>query len=208
MRIMPQHATTDRRARNLGSRSAKRSTQPIVAKSTEVKPDDPAGLAVALAIRQALARIKSHEPEAKRGEREGVHRLRSACRRLRGELGALHELIQNDWREPLEGELKWLARLFGKVRDLDILNARLLESAGKLDGHDGARKTLAPVFTTLEARRAEAAREVAVCLESTRYAALLEMLEQGAVRPQLEEKASFAVPRRVAAWVRGTAGDD
>jgi CHAD domain-containing protein len=189
---MPQHATTDRRARNLGSRSAKRLTQPIVPKSTEVKPDDPAGLAVALAVRQALARIKSHEPEAKRGEREGVHRLRSACRRLRGELGALHELVQNVWRERLEGELKWLARLFGKVRDLDILNARLLESAGKLDGHKGARETLGPVLATLEARRTEAAREVALCLESTRFAALVEMLEQGALRPQLEEKASLA----------------
>jgi len=188
---MPQHATTDRRARNLGSRSAKKLTQPIVAKTTEVKPDDPAGLAVALAVRRALARIKSHEPEARRGEREGVHRLRSACRRLRSDLGALHELVQNEWRQRLEGELKWLARLFGKVRDLDILNARLLESAGKLDGNNGARETLAPLFTTLEARRTEAAREVTLCLESARYASLREILEQGALHPQLEEKASL-----------------
>ena len=53
---------------------------------TRVKPRDPAGEAVVHTLRTALSRMETHEPEAKRGESEGVHRLRSASRRLRSEL--------------------------------------------------------------------------------------------------------------------------
>ena len=46
-----------------------------------------------------------------------MHRLRSACRRLRSELRALEPLVETQWRERTEGELKWLAGLLGDARD-------------------------------------------------------------------------------------------
>ena len=98
-----------------------------------MKPRDPAGDAVVHTLRTALSRIGTHEPEARRGEPEGVHRLRSASRRLRSELRALEDLVVPQWQEQLEVELKWLAGLLGDVRDLDILLARLREASSKFE---------------------------------------------------------------------------
>ena len=87
--------------------------------------------------RPALARLEAADPEARRGDVEGIHRLRTSTRRLRSELQAVRELVEKDWREHLEQELKWLATMLGNVRDLDILSHRLLAAAKPVVGLNG-----------------------------------------------------------------------
>ena len=154
-----------------------------------------------------LSRIGTHELVAKRGDPEGVHRLRSASRRLRSELRALAEIVEEQWRERVESELKWLARLLGEVRDLDILLSRLRDGAKELELKEVDRQSMAPLFENVEARRAQAGQRVADSLESDRYHALVETLEQGALRPPLKEAAGLACrvvlpPAAKAAWRR------
>ncbi len=156
------------------------SPHPVETPEPRVRPRDPAGEVVRHALRTALSRIATHEPEARRGEPEGVHRLRSASRRLRSELRALKNLVDEQWRDDLEIELKWLAGVLGAVRDLDILLARVRAGAVEAERPEGERVAFSPVLKALERRRARAARTMSDVLESERYGALLGALERAA----------------------------
>ena len=158
-------------------------------------------------LRTALSRIATHEPEAQRGEPEGVHRLRSATRRLRSELRALRELVDSQWQEQLEIELKWLAGLLGAVRDLDILRARLRESALEFEQPEVEQPALFPLLKKLERRRGRAVKAVCDALKSARYRDLVATLERAAEHPPVETSAGeacrFALPPAAkAAWHR------
>jgi CHAD domain-containing protein len=189
---MPHKVTKKASAHGVGSSSAEGSPHPTVISTLGLNSRAPAGLAVVHALRTALSRIEAQESLAKRGDPEGVHRLRSTSRRLRSELRALQDNVEKQWRERVEGELKWLAGLLGEVRDLEILNARLRTGADKLELKDVDRQSLAPLFANVEARRAKAGRNVAESLEGDRYRALVETLEQGALRPPLTDAARIA----------------
>jgi CHAD domain-containing protein len=207
VRKMSHQLMADPPTRQGGASLARVSPYSPVETITHVKPRDPAGEAVVHALRAALSRIGTHEPEAKRGESEGVHRLRSASRRLRSELRALKDLLVPRWQEQLEVELKWLAGLLGDVRDLDILLARLHEASLKFERPDIELPALSPLLQGLEGRRGRAARVVSDALESQRYRGLLATLERAAEHPPLEESAGEACrvalpPAAMAAWHR------
>ena len=207
VRKMSQSVMAEPPTREGGESLVRVSNYPPVEAVTRVKPRDPAGEAVVCTLRAALSRIATHEPEAKRGEPEGVHRLRSASRRLRSELRALKDLVVPQWQERLEVDFKWLAGLLGDVRDLDILLARLREASLKFERSDVERPALSPLLQELEGRRARAARGVSDILDSERYRALLATLERAAEHPPLAETAGEACrvalpPAAMAAWHR------
>src|SRR5262249_48191777 len=66
---------------------------------TTVGPDAPAACAVRLALIEGLRRLRENGVEAQRGDFEGVHRMRTAARRLRCELRLYHDLLDGDWSE-------------------------------------------------------------------------------------------------------------
>jgi CHAD domain-containing protein len=105
---------------------------------------------------------------------EAVHQARVATRRMRSDLRTFRRAVDEGWSEPLRDELKWLGERLGRVRDADVLLARLegdLESLPHADAV-GARALL----DTLRAERARARDELVVTLESDRYLALLDRL--------------------------------
>ena len=103
VRKMSQHVTTDLGGRRRLETASRGSPQLADVAGPRVRPRDPAGEAVVHALSTAISRIAAHEPEARRGEPEGVHRLRSASRRLRSELRALKDLVDEQWRERTRG---------------------------------------------------------------------------------------------------------
>jgi CHAD domain-containing protein len=172
-----------------------------------VSPDDPAGHVVYSALREALVRIAASDPEARRGEVEGIHRLRTTTRRLRSELLALEKLVERPWSLRLEEELKWLADRLGEVRDLDVLLARLKKATETLDPTGSNEAALAPLFAALDARHTQAALALNDALRSDRYRSLVARLQRAAERPALTEAASepcgAALPPAAAgAWRR------
>jgi CHAD domain-containing protein len=170
----------------------------------QVKPRDPAVRAVAASLETALSRIRSIEGDARRGNVEGIHRLRTTTRRLRSELRAFRGLVEPGWIGPLEGEMKWLAGLLGDVRDLDVLMERFRKAAEDA-GTD--TEALAPLFAELMARHARASRELRAALQGSRYRDLLAALQDAIDHPSLEVAACTPCrkalpPLAAAAWQR------
>jgi CHAD domain-containing protein len=166
-------------------------------------PEDHVGNAVVSALTGAVLRIAACDPEAMRGEGEGIHRLRIATRRLRSELRAFRDLVDPQWMEHLEEDLKWLAGLLGGVRDLDVLLARLGTAASTL--HDRDARALIPLFQSLQARHEVAARDLHNAMRSERYHDLQETLKQVINRSVLLDPAgercrTALPPLAIAAW--------
>ena len=88
-----------------------------------------AGSSALLFAREELTRLLGEliceEPRAWEGlDPEGVHRMRVMSRRLRSCLQAYRKVIPKRQGVHLEHDLKWLTRLLGQVRDLDVLNGK------------------------------------------------------------------------------------
>lgn len=104
-----------------------------------------------------FSRLDAARDAALRGEVEGVHQVRVCCRRLR-------VWLQLGGHAALEGDLRWLSRELGPLRDLDV--------------HDGV--------LTVDARarlRPAAVQRAVAALESERWRATRRALE-GLARPR------------------------
>jgi CHAD domain-containing protein len=90
-------------------------------------PTKNAGLQhVLTALGAQLRAIHAHARGARVGrDPEDLHEMRVAVRRLRAILRAGRALFERKWTEDLRGELRWLGRALGRVRDLDVLLASL-----------------------------------------------------------------------------------
>jgi CHAD domain-containing protein len=170
-----------------------------------IKSRDPVARAVLAALETASSRIRGIEPAARRGDAEGIHRLRTTTRRLRSELRAFRDLVDPDWIGPLEREMKWLAGLLGDVRDLDVLTTRFRKAATADDGSETT--ALAPLFSDLAARHARASRDLRKGLQDERYrdllAALQHAVDHRSLAPDSRTPCRTALPPLAArAWRR------
>ena len=129
----------------------------LVASSLE---SPPASDAPALAhVRWALARhvrwLLAHDPGVRLGrEPESLHQMRVATRQLRAILRAAKPLLVPEWADSLREELRWLGRLLGPARDLDVQFAYFREESAALDARD--RRPLTPFIIHLEVQRNKA----------------------------------------------------
>src|SRR5690242_1793811 len=137
-----------------------------------VDPGDPVAAAVRTALVAGAARLRASGPAALDGRVEGVHRMRTATRRLRCALRTFRGLLDAGWARPLEGELKWLAEVLGDVRDLDVLGERLRRASG------GSADALAPLFEALGRRHEAASAALLDALRGARYGALVDRLAE------------------------------
>jgi len=179
-----------------------------------IKPKNPAAELIRSALKAAIARMQAADPEARRGEPEGVHHLRTSTRRLRSELRTVADLVDRQWCEHHETELKWLAAELGSVRDLDILCQRL-QSAAPPCAVDGRVSTspcdpgqvdgLAPLVLALREQHWQNSRSLREALQGERYRNLLASLGAEIESPTLKDDAwvpcrNALPPLIAAAW--------
>ena len=144
----------------------------------------PASVAPALAhVRWALARharwLLAHDPGARLGrEPESLHQMRVATRQLRAILRTAKPLLIPEWADSLRDELRWLGRLLGPARDLDVQLAYFREESTSLDARD--RRPLSSFIAHLEAQRTNAQEVLLNELKSARYLDLVRRLQQTA----------------------------
>ena len=132
----------------------------------------PMSEAAGAALRAPLAALAAAEPVARAGsDPEGVHRMRVATRRLQAAL-SLYAPVLGTGSGVLRGELRWLRRALGDVRDLDTHLERIERYRAAAGPRD--RAALAPLGELLTRRRDEARLESMLpALDGERYTALL-----------------------------------
>ena len=121
--------------------------------------------------------LLAHDPGTRLGrEPESLHQMRVATRQLRAVLRTAKPLLVPEWADSLREELRWLGRLLGPARDLDVQLAYFREESASLDARD--RRPLSSFIAHLEAQRAKAQEILLNELKSERYLDLVRRLQQ------------------------------
>ncbi len=105
---------------------------------------------------------------------EALHAMRTAVRRLRAILRAVRSSLDPEPAR-LGRELRWLGRVLGGARDLDVLRAHLRAELASLQGADAT--ALRRVLARLDAERTRAQAAVRATLASSRFARLRRSLD-------------------------------
>ncbi len=160
----------------------------LVAPSPEPQPASDAS--VVDHVKWALARhvrwLIAHDPGTRLGkEPESLHQMRVATRQLRAVLRSARPLLLPEWAESLRDELRWLGRVLGPARDLDVQLAYFREESLALDARD--RRPLTQFIGHLEAQRNHVQEVLLSELKSERYLDLIRRLQQAPHDPTVIE---------------------
>ncbi|MEV8588558.1 CYTH and CHAD domain-containing protein [Streptomyces sp. NPDC051180] len=161
-----------------------------------------AGAAVLAYVREQADAIVALDPAVRRDLPDAVHRMRVACRRLRGAFRTYRRVLDRAATDPVGVELKWLAGELGVARDQEVLDARLSARVEELT----PALTLGPVQARLRRRDAALARnarqQALTALDSDRYLALLDSLAVLLADPPLRKDARRDARKVLARAVR------
>ena len=152
----------------------------LVTSGPELPPaaDAPALIHVKWALAHHVRWLLAHDPGARLGrEPESLHQMRVATRQLRAILRAARPLLVPEWADSLRDELRWLGRLLGPARDLDVQLAYFREESATFDARD--RRPLTQFIAHLEAQRKNVQEVLLNELKSERYLDLIRRLRQG-----------------------------
>jgi CHAD domain-containing protein len=128
--------------------------------------------------RQQRDAIVDNEAGARAGDADAVHDMRVATRRLRSHLRTFRKLFDRSRTEPLRDELQWLGGVLGAVRDGDVMAERLGEAVAAEPPELVVGPVAEQLRHRLSVRTAEARKELIAALDSSRYAMLLDALDQ------------------------------
>jgi CHAD domain-containing protein len=161
---------------------------------------------IAQSCRETLAAIRKYRAASLRLEVEPVHQMRVGARRLRAILTLFRDVMDEQWATELENELRWLVHVLGTVRDLDVLRARLRDSAKKLFEKEKItaieRRSLTKLHLMLGTRHSEAQTAMIEGLKSERYRMLIARLQLSTHSPQLALEAGGPAMRTVAPFLQ------
>lgn len=129
--------------------------------------------------------VRADEPDA-------VHDVRVASRRLRSALRTFEPLLDVRRTQAMRIELKWLGEELGRPRDAEVLLERLLSEVAELP----PGKLIGPVVERLElelrSSHSSAHEELVEALDSPRFVALRDELQQLLDEPPFLRKAGEA----------------
>ncbi|WP_040338913.1 CYTH and CHAD domain-containing protein [Candidatus Blastococcus massiliensis] len=124
-----------------------------------------AGEVALSALRERIIALGHADVAARTGQDDAVHRMRVACRHLRGMLASFGPVLAREATDPVRDELAWLAGRLSEPRDEQVALAHLRAAVAELP----AELVLGPVDARLrtaqvgaaESRRASAGALVA-----------------------------------------------
>jgi CHAD domain-containing protein len=139
----------------------------VKAKGSEVVP----GMTVAAAF-QAIGRACLHHLLS--NERilsetrnpDVVHQMRVAMRRLRAAISLFKDVLADEQRDAIRGELKWISNELGAARDLDVFIAKVLEP---LRAKHADEPGLAVLMTSFQEQREQAYDRALAAVGSQRF---------------------------------------
>lgn len=123
---------------------------------------------------------------------DSVHKMRVAVRRLRTGLATYRPFLDRTVTDPVREELAWLGTLLGEARDAEVLRQHLTDLLLEV----APSAELARVVGSQQAVAYRAAHDrVVVALDSERYRALLDQLEELVAHPQWRPRAEMPVKK-------------
>lgn len=148
-----------------------------------------------------VTRLLQHDTLMRvRDEPEDVHQARVASRRLRTDLRTFRGVVDPGWRAAMRDDVRWVADHLGRVRDADVLLARLSRGAASVSPED--REAAKELVATLRTERDAERRALLDVLDGARYRALVGHLADAAAVPPVTEdgdaRAADALPPLVA----------
>jgi CHAD domain-containing protein len=162
---------------------------PLPPAGTPSRTPGPEQERVAAVLREQVAELVARDPGTRLGvDPEELHGFRVATRRLRAALRSARPLLDRAWADELRGELAWLTRAAGPVRDLDVLIEQLEDERARLP--DNERKSAGELVAALVAERATARERLLATLSDERYTRLLDRLEEAAAAPRWSGEAT------------------
>ncbi len=163
-----------------------------------------AGDVVLAYLRQHAARLGAQDPLVRADEPDSVHQMRVATRRLRSTLQTFGEVIPRSGTGEILGELKWLGGVLGEARDAEVLASRLAENVRTIP----AEVVLGPVQARVQGHfapvKAAARANVLDALDSARYFALRDALDELLADPPLSAEAARPAGRVLPGAARRT----
>jgi CHAD domain-containing protein len=163
-------------------------------------PDGTAAAVVGAYVRAQRDAIIARDPRVRREEPDAVHKMRVATRRLRSAFKTYRPLWDRAATDHLRAELKWLAGALGKVRDGEVMAARLDAALSDLPAELVVGPVAARLTGGVRAQQARDHRALISALNGRRYAALLDELDMLLAAPPTGKglrPAATYVPHRV-----------
>ncbi|MCQ1987395.1 CHAD domain-containing protein [Arthrobacter sp. zg-Y844] len=140
-------------------------------------------------LREQFEELLRHDPRVRRGDTDGIHKMRVATRRLRSALSSYRSTMDPEPGRSLRGELRWIARVLGEARDAQVMRHRLQE----LIASEPADLVMGPVAARVDEELLHDYRQayghVREALHSQRYFQALDGLEALLDRPFWTETA-------------------
>ena len=146
-------------------------------------------------LRTQIDQLRAREPGARIDSPDAVHRMRVAARRLRSSLATFGPLLTGKQAQHRRNELRWLGTVLGPVRDVEVMRARLHETATVLPVDVDLAEVLADLDHELAERHSRAHDDLIAALNRPRYAALLADLAAFVTHPPWAEGDAKAATR-------------
>ncbi len=139
--------------------------------AAQVAPGMTAGQGFQAIGRACLAHLLRNEPVLRQArDPDAVHQMRVAMRRLRAAISIHKEILDDDRRDAVAAEVKWMASELGEARDLDVFIAKTARPASRARPDDA---DVAALVADLEARREAAYAAALEAAASPRFRAML-----------------------------------
>ena len=142
-----------------------------------------AALVVQAHLRAHRDAVVGHDPGARVGGAEDVHKMRVATRRLRSALRTFRPLLDRGVSEPLRAELTWLAGVLGQARDTQVMWDRLDSMVEEEPSDVATTDVRGAMDSELREAHDAAVAAAAAALGSVRYFRLLDALDELVRRP-------------------------
>ena len=163
-----------------------------------------AGDVVLAYLREHAARLKSLDPLVRSDEPDAVHQMRVTTRRLRSTLQSFGKIIPRSGTEGMLTELKWLGGVLGEARDAEVLASRLAHNLRTIPPELMLGPAEARVQRHFAPIQAAARTNVLAALDSARYFALRDALDELLADPPLSAEADQPAGRVLPATARRT----
>ncbi len=165
-------------------------------------PAAPAGEVLVGCIEALVTAMNALDPMVRGNEPDAVHQMRTTTRRLRSTLQSFNRFFGPSDTKPLISELRWLGAVLGEARDAEVLAAHVAARLGQLSAEQVIGPVAARVSAHFASVSAEAQASVAEALDSPRYFAVLDRLDQLIAAPPGTDLAGRAAGKALPAVVR------